>query len=546
MPLRTLFAGRKENDLFKTCHYLLESLKINFTTRGLSETLQHHVEYPSLLSLKDTLSEYGIESAAIEKGAHSYEAFETPFICSIQQEGWHMAYFTIVTRAEAGRIEYLDPLTDKLQQLPLEDFEKIDKHILLLLDTDAAKHEKNYAANRKIQRNNLLAGRVPLLLAFAAIIFAAVRIYTHAAGILSWCSAGFLLSSFLGLVISSLLIWNEIDAHNPFIKEVCGGNSKKLNCNAVLSSAGASLFGINWSVWGFSFFASFFSAQLLFPADTRFMLIWSALSLLAAPYILFSVYYQWQIVKQWCPLCLAVQVLLAVNALIAGAFLWGTPVAVTDIAPYSVAVTLLTGLLILVLTNTIIPELRSARDGRSYEMKWKKLKYNPEIFQALLDKSDRVNISADSLGITVGNPAAANEIIKVCNPYCGPCSKTHPELEHIINNNPDVKLRIIFTASGEDSDKRTFPVAHLLAIQEKYGSEKVQQALDDWYLAREKNYETFALKYPMNGELQTQREKIHAMRNWCDAMKIRATPTIYINGKELPDNYRVAELKNFF
>jgi len=35
--------------------------------------------------------------------------------------------------------------------------------------------------------------------------------------------------------------------------------------------------------------------------------------------------------------------------------------------------------------------------------------------------------------------------------------------------------------------------------------------LDDWYLADKKDYETFAGKYPMNGELQTQGNKIEAM-----------------------------------
>lgn len=150
------------------------------------------------------------------------------------------------------------------------------------------------------------------------------------------------------------------------------------------------------------------------------------------------------------------------------------------------------------------------------------------------------------MGIVVGNPNAQNEIIKVCNPYCGPCAKAHPELEQILKQNADVKVRIIFTASGEEDDLKTAPVQHLLAIQEKYGMDVVNQALDDWYLADKKDYETFAQKYPMNGELIQQKEKIYAMRDWCDAMKIRATPTIFINGAELPDIYRISELKNFY
>ena len=34
------------------------------------------------------------------------------------------------------------------------------------------------------------------------------------------------------------------------------------------------------------------------------------------------------------------------------------------------------------------------------------------------------------------------------------------------------------------------------------------------------------------------------MKNWCDEAEITGTPTIFINGKRLPDNYRIDELKN--
>lgn len=546
MTLFTMFAHRRERDLFNTCRYLLGTLKVNFTNSGLSEALHNHVAYPSLLSIKDVLFEYGIASAAIEKGPHSYEAFETPFICSIQQDDWPRAGFTIVTRAENGQIEYLDSLTDRLTQLPLDEFEKMDKHIILLLDTANPKHELNLAANRKKQRDRMLLKRVPLCLALAAILFAAGHLFSLPVGMYTWIGTGFLLFSFLGLAVSSLLIWNEIDAHNPFIKEVCGGKGKKVNCDAVLSSSRASFMGISWAVWGFSFFAVFFTTQILFPGNMRFLLLWSVISLLVAPYVLFSVFYQWKVVKQWCPLCLAVQVVLAANTTIAAFCLSGNAVLSEGFTRYPVAVVILGGLSFLLLTNAVIPELKSARDGRDYEKKWKKLRYNPEIFEALLDKSDRVIAPVDGLGIVVGNPHATHEIIKVCNPFCGPCAKAHPELEHIIHTNPDVRLRIIFAVSGEGGDIRTRVVAHLMAIQQKYDPVSMQSALDDWYLAPVKNYDTFAQKYPMNGELSEQSGKILAMRDWCETMKIRATPTIYINGRELPDSYRVTELKNFF
>ncbi len=62
-------------------------------------------------------------------------------------------------------------------------------------------------------------------------------------------------------------------------------------------------------------------------------------------------------------------------------------------------------------------------------------------------------------------------------------------------------------------------------------------------MADKKDYKTFAHKYPMNGELQQQKEKIQKMSDWCDAENITHTPTIYINGYKLTKEYSIEDLK---
>ena len=65
-------------------------------------------------------------------------------------------------------------------------------------------------------------------------------------------------------------------------------------------------------------------------------------------------------------------------------------------------------------------------------------------------------------------------------------------------------------------------------------------------MADKKDYEVFAGKYPMNGELKEQENKLDAMKQWCDDAEITGTPTIFINGRRLPDTYSIDELKNIF
>ena len=543
--LNFLYA-KKESDLNIVCQNILDIFQVKYSKLNLKNILDNHVDNSSLLTIKDTLFEYGVESAAIKKGSYNYVDFETPFICSIQKEDWHKASFTVISHVNDMEITYLDPQNNKFVTIPLVEFESIDKGVVLLTDNTHKKDEVNLNTNLVNQRNQKIVRNIPIYLAFAVFVSALANIIINYQVNVSWVNVVFMITSFVGLLISTLLLWHDIDAYNPIVREVCGGQSKKLNCDAILNSSQSSFLGVSWSTWGFSYMATLFTLQVFFPTNLVFTYISLISAITVSPYIFFSLYYQAKVAKQWCPLCLIIQSVLFINLIGALFFITNNGLLVSIVHSYNYILTLALFIGFVLIVYTLIPIIKNALKNKDTEKKWQKLRYNPEIFQALLQKNEKINCPTDNLGIVVGNPNAKNEIIKVCNPYCGPCASAHPELEQIIKMNKDVKVRIIFTASGEESDKRTAPVEHLLAIQERDGLHQVHQALDDWYLAKEKNYEQFAEKYPMNGELNNQKDKIIAMRDWCDKMKIRATPTLYINGFECPDTYRIAELKNLF
>lgn len=532
-----------EDNILHICTYVLSHFFVKYNKSHLDHLIENHIESNSLLAVKDVLYEYGVESAAIRKGNYAYSDFETPFISSVQHEDWPNANFTVIKNVTADYIDYLDPIKNEIITISLKEFERIDKGIVLLVDDSNKIDEINYVKNKNKVRRQFFIKNIPIYLILTTILITATYLVFNEA--FTWTSLGFLFNSFIGLSIAVVLLWHEVDAHNPFIKEVCGASKKKMNCAAVLSSAKSTFFGVSWSVWGFALMATLFVTQIIFAGKNSQLFITSYLCIAVSPYIIFSIYYQWRIVKQWCPLCLATQVVLGINSIIGILFIINYA-DVKVINYYDLLSFVFLGTLFFVFSYFAIPILKKANDSRDYEKKWKKLRYNPEIFQALLNKSKRITLSSENLGILVGNPNAKNEIIKVCHPYCGPCSKAHPELEHIIKNNPDVKIRIIFRSFGETDHQAIAPITHLMAIQQRLGTQMLHNALNDWYLPSKKDYELFAKKYPMNGELKEQDDKILAMRDWCDEMKVRATPTVFINGRELPDNYLIKELKNFF
>jgi len=264
---------------------------------------------------------------------------------------------------------------------------------------------------------------------------------------------------------------------------------------------------------------------------------------LALPYTAFSVYYQWKVEKQWCVLCLAVQVVLllgAINILVNSLLL-----PFSNLSIGFVAVCLFVYCVPVLAWFTIKPMVLRLQEGKNTKLDYVRLKFNSEIFDTILKKQKRIKESTEGLGIDLGNASAKNTLVKVCSPFCGPCAAVHPKIDALLEQNKNVKVKIIFTTPNDESNKAYQPVSHLLAIAATRDEAKISQALDDWYLAREKNYEAFASKHPMNGELKNQGDKISAMSNWCDATDIKYTPTIFLNGRQLPNFYSVEDLQYF-
>jgi protein-disulfide isomerase len=294
---------------------------------------------------------------------------------------------------------------------------------------------------------------------------------------------------------------------------------------------------------GFFYFAGGFLFLLLsINSQMQTLSILSWLNLLALPYTVFSILYQWHIAKQWCPLCLSVQVIL-IFEFVAGYFgYWSSSRTFT--VPSGETVAFLTSFLLPIFFWTATKKkYLDAQNSKTYKKELSKLKYNKEIFNALLSQQKQITIPPDGLGITLGNPYASNTIIKICNPYCGPCAKAHLVIDEILEHNDDLKVQIIFTATDDENDIKAKPVKHLMALYEKQNNSLIRKALDDWYGADKKNYEFFAAQYLLNRELHTQGNKLETMSKWCKETSVSFTPTFFVNGYQLPEPYKIDDLK---
>jgi len=531
-------------NLYNVAKHYLQMLKAPLTQTTLKESLQQNPYYPSLYSLSHVFDKYKIANEAYTIDEESLGQFEAPFItyCNGQSTG---KYFVLVTKLTEAQVYYIAD-GKKAKQLTKAEFLKQWQKIVFVAEANADSGEQDYSVKLKTEK---LKSRKQSLLYCGLSLLGGITIYLF----LGSTAANYLLAASIitviklaGVGITTLLLIYDIDKTNAFVKNICTAG-KHTNCDAVLNSKAGKVFGMSWGEAGFFYFAST-SLFLLFPGldfINKLPLLAMA-STLAAPYILFSIYYQWRVVRQWCPLCLAVQAVLIMELIWSIAFFWANnaqypainmntllPIAVCFLLPF-------TGLYLLK------PILLAAKAAPGYNAAYKRLLYNPETFDSLLQQQAVAPDGWQQLGIDIGNPNAANTIIKVCNPYCGPCASAHPVLEEIIKHNKDVKVKVIFTATNNEDDMTAKPVKHLLTIAAKKNLQLTEQALDDWYMADKKDYDVFAAKYPLNGELELQGNKLDLMKHWCIEAEITGTPTIFINGRRLPETYSINELKNIF
>ncbi len=535
----------------KAAHSLIRSLKINVTDESIKQCITEHPDYPSLLSISDCFNEWKIshQPLRVDRMNVPLESLPVPFIAHMLGGG---GSFVFVSRITDKTVTYTDEKKENIES-SREDFLRLWDGIMLQAEPDAGSGEKDYEKKKREEGNTRLLHYVVALAIPVIAILTIVRLFTQGGDSLFPALYAFL--SLLGCIVGVLLLWYDFDQYNPVIQQICS-SGKKVNCGAVLQSKDAKIFGISWSAIGFTYFTGnllfLIFAGIVNPAPL-FLLSW--LSIVAAAFTVYSVYYQWRVIKQWCLLCLYVQgilVLQLATVLFSG---WYTGLTIESIGADLILTALLAFFIPVIVLTLLLPAMRKAKESKRHKTELQRLKHNPQIFEALLEKQNPVTHNPEGLGITLGNPQGRFRIIKVCNPYCGPCAKAHPPIEEILHNNPDVNVRIIFTASGKEGDRLTPPVKHLLAIAEKGDEALTKKALDDWYLADSKDYDAFAAKHPMNGELDRQGHKLEAMRQWCTDMEITGTPTFYVsvnqdNGGQrfyqLPDIYRVNDLNYFF
>ncbi len=510
-----------------TCKRILESLKVPITGKFLKEKILTHPHYPSLLAISDTLEDYGVESMAAKLGPNRLDEIPLPGIVQVSLTDG--SYFNVITAISENMVSIFDE-KGKQKDVSRLDFLKSWTGVSLLVEAEEGAAEPGI--DQKILDYRIIQG--------ASVVCAVSFLLWTGFGIVEQEASGLYLLYFmiklLGLSVSVILIWYQQDKGNPTLQKFCSGGNR-VDCDEVLNSKAFQwLEGrVNPSLLAFAYFFSGIGLMsFLIPSPIAF-LAW--LSLATIPVVIYSFYYQAIVIKKWCRFCLLIQGVLVLEVLaVLGSGFWSVGLNAPSVFLF---LSLFTGV---ILAGILIKPMLGQKD-EIYKAKrdLAKLKSNKQLFQAALSRSRKMLDVPQGIGIMRKSEFSKYQIIKVSNPFCGPCSKMHPVLEELFDKG-NIDLQILFSTSrGNKRNEKT--VRHLMALAEKGDDGLIRRALDDWHDQEDRDYEGFAAKYKMNGELDLQTEKIENMEEWCLKENITYTPTLFINGYELPKEYGAEDLK---
>ncbi|WAC03630.1 thioredoxin domain-containing protein [Lacinutrix neustonica] len=506
---------------------LLQNNKINVDSKELDFQIRSHPSYPSLHAITGVLNHFDIENAAIKVPVTEAILSQLPktFIAQIKIDTeFHFAF--VINKG----LQYKIIVSNKKNKtVSLQTFLDQFTGIVVGVEKDETEtKEKPYTKNLQ-----------PLLFGIATTLFVLLFFMSNPS---LMASIHFVLS-LIGVGISYLIIQHDLGLSSKIIDTFCSQESKTTNCNAVLNSKGATLYkNVKLSDVSLVYFISLSFASLLLSLTNNSLSSLYLIGLAGLPVVLYSIYYQVNISKNWCVLCLGVASVLTLQASLF--FIFNFHFSILNLkSSLLVVLPVITTASIWLFINT---KLKQEQAFEKLKIKSSKFKRNFKVFNTLLQQSETVDTVLTTIPeIVLGNKNAPLNITIITNPFCGHCKGVHNILESILKQyhtlfNATVRFNI--NTSNLESDG-VLVSSKLLELFHTKGEQKCLEAMHDIY--NKGNAKSWLTKWGTADNAEIYADILQGEYEWCFEKNINFTPEILINGKSFPKAYDRSDLKYF-
>lgn len=501
---------------------LLRLLNVKHTTQYAINLYKSNPYHNSLYGLSMMLSSYCIDNVAIQlKDKTQIRHIDPPFIAYAGNR------FILVKQINDKNVNCL--FDNGQLTFSTDEFISVWSGISLIVETNDRSVEPNYYYNKKRELfNNLFPWLSWIILFLVGITYS---MYGEVWNNVNIAVFGILL---LGLYICYLLLQKQMKIQSAYVDKLCS-LFEKSNCNNVLESDAGKFLGLfSWSEIGFSYFASTFFICIVFPQWISYC---SWISVFALPYTLWSVWYQGSRIKQWCPMCLIVMGVFWM-LFIVYLYLGYLKVQLPNL------VELFWLLIIYLFSFLIVHQFISMLTNSLYKQELiyeiNNIKLNENVFITLLKSSRYYKVTHSTSHILFGNPKANILITVLTNPHCEPCSKIHFRLKNLLDKcGHRYCVQYIFSSFN---DSLSISGKMLISDYLRNGIESVSKHYDIWFKKGKFCKEEF---FKQNNLLVNDKVENEYKRHeiWIKLNKLQTTPTILVNGYELPEQYKIEDLE---
>jgi uncharacterized membrane protein len=518
-----------ENALIYQIQQLLAHTKISFDKEELAFQIQSHPSYPSLHAITGVLDHFNIDNLALDipKTESVLEQLPKAFLGQITTDEGND--FALILR-KGDKIIAVRSAKEK-NTYTISAFLELFTGIIVAIEKDPQQAEKPVKSNR--YKNGLWALLGLILVALLVLVQPGI------------VPTAYFLLSIAGLITSVAIVKQHFGLHSSIGNAFCSDTDTTKNCNAVLSSTGAKLFGtFKLSDASLIYFTSITLGLIASLFETSGLHYLYGISLLAIPVIFYSIYYQYAFAKAWCPLCLIIAAVLASQSILAAIYL---PDLITTVPSWT------SGLLIvgifaatMLFWNPIAATVAELKSLKQSKIDYFKFKRQFEIFKTQLNLSPIQDIAIPNTGeIVFGNKEADVSIVVITSPFCGHCKPVHSTIEGILKKfNHDIAVTVRFSANPEQSDGNLFKiVSRLTELYHTEGHEACLSAMHEIYESGDT--EAWLAQWGTCKKVVLYREVLEKQYQWCFNNNINFTPEILINGRSFPKTYDRADLSFF-
>ncbi|MDX8554962.1 thioredoxin domain-containing protein [Tenacibaculum sp. 1B UA] len=492
--------------LFKEFGYSIEEKKIKLQLFSDPDE--------GILPITNTLNFFKIKNVAAKAPKNSLDQLPDCFLAQLGND--KKSDWALVSKKNNNKVELT---VDKKTSFVVHKDEFISNWTGLIIAIE--KKNKKESILNQVTKNYLVATS----LVFLSALFLVIE--TN-----SFIKTSYFALCLVGLVLS-ILILIEKNKSSLTNSKFCSF-SNNTDCTSVLNSEKGKILSVfdlsDLSVIYFSFltlaFMSFHDSFLFY-----------VISYVSIPIVIYSLYQQFFNIKKWCPLCLAVSLVLVAQ--------FFTLLFIKNELIYNLSAVIYMTFLITTISSLwyyFKTLMEASLENEFLTIENTTFRKNYKLFFSYFKSINPIN-KYDFPTIRLGSTNPTIIITGITNPLCESCFEAHDVYKRILNKfSKDVSIDLVFFVPYQNrQDPRTKISERLLQLYIEKNND-FNESFNHWY--ERIKIEKWTNKW---GECTNSNynKLLEKQVDWCRSNNLEKTPSILINGKKFPEFYRISDLELF-